>query len=280
MANEKRVIIAGKVLEKYMEMHKKLSNIDLKLAAKYHPTSVIMDFSKDLNYMSIKLRQAIESKYVINVGYESDRNTTVKKLVKCPVCTNNVREDRLKKHLSKVHDVNSEKELFQKKVEKLKEYLVEKTNTEIIFSKPDWFILRDNKTLKKIKILCVFWRDSSKVMFFDGVVNAIKKILTKWQHPEYEKRKFDENSISLNKGTLTDNGWHAFSPDNERKLAIDLASSIYGVTHVIKALQITKKLPPCETYRKNINEDIQYLKENYNLYKSRQYDAVLHVRMK
>lgn len=89
------------------------------------------------------------------------------------------------------------------------------------------------------------------------------------------------NSDKFREGTLTDCGWHAYIDTDKRRKALDLAVLVWGKSHIIGALKISRKLKTLANYLDKIDDDIGYVegKEKQFVRMKREFDAVIYVTL-
>ena len=143
-------------------------------------------------------------------------------------------------------------------------YCVEKSAT--------WFVLKDPFSSKRVRIqIDIFGRFPLSIPV-KNILVALKQLFKKWNAP-FKADLFRH-------GTLTDCGWHSHLPKPDREEALHLAVSFWGAKHIKKALSNCKRLEWASNYKKQLEEDIQYVSKRFNIMprKVRNYDHFIIVK--
>jgi len=136
----------------------------------------------------------------------------------------------------------------------------------------NWLILIEPKSKRRVKIEIDTSGYGTNSIPLEQLPDTLKLLAKKWNQPL--------NPNKLGEGTLTDCGWRANFPDEDRRAALDKAMSIHGKTRILRALKVTKISPWLSDYPKNLDHDIAYVsKGRMHLIRHPKYDRLIYVTL-
>ena len=139
-------------------------------------------------------------------------------------------------------------------------------------SSSNWLILIEPRSKKRVKIEIDTSGYGTNSIPLEQLANTLRLLAKKWNQPL--------NPNKLGEGTLTDCGWRANFPDEDRRAALDIAMSIHGRTHILKALKVTKISPWLSDYLRILDNDIAYVsKGRMHLKRHKKYDRLIYVTL-
>lgn len=136
----------------------------------------------------------------------------------------------------------------------------------------NWFILIEPVSRKRVRIEIVRSGSGADSISLEYLPETLRLLAEYWNRPL--------SSADANEGTLVNSGWHSYESNDARQKALAKAILIYGRSHVLKALRLSKTSPWLENYQEELERDISYVSRGRTVMRhSRPFDRSICVRV-